>query len=365
MKKSLLVGIISLIILSALAPMSVGFDVNTSYINEIDSEDKNSVSGDLLWDNGQPDEVNAIPCVYNSSFPLEQEVIDNFNNSIQRWSFTGARFRIIIESVFDPWGVDPMDIIENVKVIIYNSSEPGVPNISQFIEKYVDYFVAYYTGNYYFGKLDIAVDVEFDPGIYLRPDYYWICFQPEMEDNSFWLTSSTKEYSIFLYDSLQYPKWTSGYSVYEDYYDVSFELYGSLCFCIPRIICNGFLNWQNVKPGDNLYGTFEVCNCGEEDSLLEWELLSHPNWSDWNIYPDKGFVRAGDCVTINVEVIAPEKQNSIYTGKIKLQANGFPGSNEVDVVLTTQRSREIFNFIFLRFIDMFPILKEVILRILR
>lgn len=361
MKKSLTVGIISLFILSAVAPLSLGYDVKTSYTDEIQSEGKNNLFWDLLWDNGNPDGVNALPCVYYSSFPLEQQVIDDFYLDLYEWNIMGGEFSIIIESIVDPY-VDPEDVISNVKVLFYNSSGLCEPNITPFAEQYVKHFVAYLTGNYFFDKPEIKVAVDINPAVYLTPGDYWVCFQLEIEDNCFWLTTSTENCSVFLYDSVQYPKWTSGYNVYNDYYDVSFLLAGAWCPCPPRICSDGFLNWQNVKPGDNVSGTFEIYNCGDEDSLLDWECVSHPYWGDWNIYPDNGTkLGDGERVTINVNVTAPEFHNWVYSGKIKIINSYTPLQFcEIDVVLSTQRNRVSYSSFWFRFFDMFPILQRIL-----
>ena len=40
----------------------------------------------------------------------------------------------------------------------------------------------------------------------------------------------------------------------------------------PNLCCEGNLYWSNITAGTNVNGEFQVCNCGEEGSLLNWEI---------------------------------------------------------------------------------------------
>ena len=137
----------------------------------------------------------------------------------------------------------------------------------------------------------------------------------------------------------------------------------------PGLCCEGSLNWVDVKPETTVTGTFQVCNCGEEGSFLNWQFQSAPSWPGaiWEIEPDSGTGLAeGDCITITVNVTAPPDKNSEFTGKIKMINSDDPSDYcEIDVSLTTPRNKP-FNIFqpFLRFLEqhphMFPILRQLL-----
>ena len=136
---------------------------------------------------------------------------------------------------------------------------------------------------------------------------------------------------------------------------------------IPAICCEGSLSWEDVTPGGTITGTFEVCNCGEEGSLLNWQFSSAPSWPGavFEIDPDSGTNLAyDDCVEITVTVTAPPDEEETFTGKIKMINTDDPSDYcEVSVTLTTPRTRNIHSFFeqfFQQFPNMFPILRQIL-----
>jgi len=73
---------------------------------------------------------------------------------------------------------------------------------------------------------------------------------------------------------------------------------------IPDLDCDGSLSWTEVTPGETVTGTFTVENIGDEDSLLDWEIESYPDWgSNWTFDPDGGTdLPKGAPITVDVEV---------------------------------------------------------------
>jgi hypothetical protein len=145
--------------------------------------------------------------------------------------------------------------------------------------------------------------------------------------------------------------------------------YGDMAFyltsgepAVPAICCEGNLIWEDVQAGAAVTGQFQVCNCGEEGSLLNWEVDSYPDWgTNWTFIPSSGTGLAeGDCVTIVVEVVAPLKKKQTFTGKIKMINSDDPTDFcEIDVSLTTPRARTIagctlLQWILQRYPNMFP-----------
>jgi hypothetical protein len=134
----------------------------------------------------------------------------------------------------------------------------------------------------------------------------------------------------------------------------------------PNLCCEGSLSWTNISVGATVTESFQVCNCGEDGSLLDWQLQEEPSWGIWEIEPDSGNnLAAGDCVTINVTLIVPSDKNKEFDGIIKIINSDLPSDKcEIDVYLSTPKSR-IFNFnllelLFERFPNMFLILRQLL-----
>jgi len=194
-----------------------------------------------------------------------------------------------------------------------------------------------------------------------------------------------------LYDAIEYDDYPVGYDTNENSwfegrsswrYRVDVEggwyeyhpagLNGSWCLHIKintpdsAICCQGDLIWKKVKAGSTVNGTFEVCNCGENGSFLDWEVSEFPTWGNWTFTPASGTdLAAGDCVTITVEVVAPPEKKQSFNGTIVMDNLDNPDDFcEITVELTTPRARTINGFILLQWIlqkypSMFPILRHI------
>ncbi len=137
----------------------------------------------------------------------------------------------------------------------------------------------------------------------------------------------------------------------------------------PAICCEGSISWTDVEPGSTVTETFQVCNCGEEGSLLNWQFQSAPSWPGavWEIEPDSGHdLPEGDCVTITVNVTAPPDKNTEFTGKIRM-INSDDSSDycEIDVYLKTPKNKPFnINHLLFNFLQnhprLFPIIKQLL-----
>ena len=138
----------------------------------------------------------------------------------------------------------------------------------------------------------------------------------------------------------------------------------------PAICCEGDLAWDEVPAGSTVNGTFEISNCGEEGSLLNWQFKSAPSWPGavFEIEPDSGVDLAyGDSVTITVQVTAPSEKKQTFTGKIRMiNSDNASDYCEIDISLTTPRAKIFTGFnllqrILQRFPNAFPILRQIIM----
>jgi hypothetical protein len=116
---------------------------------------------------------------------------------------------------------------------------------------------------------------------------------------------------------------------------------------MPDLCCNGDLNWNNIKSGENVTGSFEIENCGDADTLLSWQIQTPTSWGTWSFTPDNGKdLRPQDGpVKINVEVTAPSEPDTEYIEKILVYNPEDSSDNcEVDVVLKTPRTKTYNSF---------------------
>jgi len=135
---------------------------------------------------------------------------------------------------------------------------------------------------------------------------------------------------------------------------------------IPDLDCSGTLNWDDIKPGDTVTGEFRVENIGDPDSLLDWEVITYPDWGTWTFTPESGNnLKPEDGeVTVEVEVIAPDEENTEFTGAVKVINVNYPDDySEIPIVLKTPVNRQRFNFMqifFQKFPNIFPILRQLL-----
>ena len=117
----------------------------------------------------------------------------------------------------------------------------------------------------------------------------------------------------------------------------------------PDLNCNGKLNWIDVSPGETLYGNFTVENIGGAESLLDWNIESHPDWGEWTFTPSEGLDLSPeeDLVNVEVKVTAPSEKGKDFIGGIKIVNMGSSGDNYyIQVSLTTPKiNNNLINFL--------------------
>lgn len=89
---------------------------------------------------------------------------------------------------------------------------------------------------------------------------------------------------------------------------------------VPDLTCDGNLNWTDVSSGSTNIGFFTVSNSGEPLSILDWEIQSYPDWGDWTFIPENGqdLTPEHGAVSIEVTVIAPDEENTEFTGEVRI-----------------------------------------------
>lgn len=102
--------------------------------------------------------------------------------------------------------------------------------------------------------------------------------------------------------------------------------------------CSGDLLWSDISPGEVVDSSFVVENVGENGSLLNWEVISIPDWGEWEISPEQGTELSPEDgpVEVHVRVTVPSRRNREFDGGIVVSNVDSPGDTSVvQVVLTT------------------------------
>ncbi|UCF50377.1 MAG: aryl-sulfate sulfotransferase [Thermoplasmatales archaeon] len=138
----------------------------------------------------------------------------------------------------------------------------------------------------------------------------------------------------------------------------------------PNLDCEGNLQWNNIKPGETVTGSFLVENIGESGSLLNWEIKTESiDWGNWTFDPVFGvnLTPEDGPFTVQVSVVVPDEENSEYEGFIRVENQD--NSEDFDVVpvyLTIPRDK-VDNKLILNYLkqhpNIFPLI-QILLKIL-
>jgi hypothetical protein len=138
---------------------------------------------------------------------------------------------------------------------------------------------------------------------------------------------------------------------------------------IPDLECNGSLSWSNIKPGETVFGSFQVQNIGDNDSLLNWTVNNTPTWGTWLISPSsgEGLTPVQGPMTVHVSVVVPKEKNAEFHGNLTVQnKNNASDYANIQVTLTTSTSstaslnNPFLSWLFERFPQAFPILRHLL-----
>jgi len=88
----------------------------------------------------------------------------------------------------------------------------------------------------------------------------------------------------------------------------------------PDLSCDGTLEWTNVTPNNTVTGDFTVSNIGEAGSYLDWQITEWPTWGTWTFTPSDGnnLTPENSPTAVTASVIAPNLENQLFTGQIKV-----------------------------------------------
>jgi hypothetical protein len=120
----------------------------------------------------------------------------------------------------------------------------------------------------------------------------------------------------------------------------------------PEINCEANLQWKDIEAGSKLEGFIYIMNVGDSKSLLDWMIISHPDWGIWNFSAESGYDITPDdpAEKINVSIIVPdEKKSNLYGEIIIINKHNNSDFCNINVSISTSRIKksyiEIFNFL--------------------
>jgi len=127
---------------------------------------------------------------------------------------------------------------------------------------------------------------------------------------------------------------------------------------IPALCCQGSLSWSNVPPGSTVTGSFEVSNCGDDGSALDWEVDTWPAWgSGWTFTPASGtgLTPAMGPVTVQVQATAPSDPETEFQGNVTVINSNNPSEKcGIPVYLKTPKSKNLQTTFLPRLLERFP-----------
>jgi hypothetical protein len=191
-----------------------------SLLQGIDDLFREPLNQDVLWDNGLPHGYLAFSSQYKPTPQISREVVADVD-ATKPWVVTGGDFRIIINYVGGP------QAITSVNVFFYKNQDDNTPSMIRYAERTAT-FVGTYTGNTYFDMPEVLMNVLFD-SVTLTPGKWWICFQPVIDWDMYWLASNLTGLGCYMsWPDGGYPKWTDDNNIppFNEDVDVSFRLFG-------------------------------------------------------------------------------------------------------------------------------------------
>jgi len=327
--------------------------------------------GVVLWDNGMF-YTRLIASQWDSSYPFEAITADDFqfekNTVVTDVHWIGAYGHPKGDYDYD-WNVSfYMDRGDGMApgTKIYEQVFPNAELHETFIEeveKWDSWIFSYW--------VDLA-----DPISFIGGEKYWISIQgvgifpPQSFLSGHFLPIVLHE-GVFKSPYFGYYNWTDISEVTGGkHFDWCFQLTGDDEPATSDLECEDDLRWDEVSSGTVVNSTFSVSNIGDVGSMLEWEVLSYPDWGtnwsskwivDWLIFTNGGFVGTTTAEEIFIEVKAPDKKSKKFTGEIVLvNSENAADTCIINVVLKTPRDKtidtQLKNFL-QKHPNLFPLLK--------
>jgi hypothetical protein len=180
---------------------------------------------ELLIDNGEPDGRNGLAGSYYNGY--SNILIDDFFAE-DDWTIQGGKLHFL-------WNSGSTSNLDKMNLFLFKdlgSCDPSLdeyPSEGMFFEATT--FTEETTGTYYFSRPEIVVDFLLDEEVSITAGDWYVGIQPDgiSEDIAYLLTTENKGCEIEAdLPYWGYPRWSSGSSLWGDYYDLSWELHGTM-----------------------------------------------------------------------------------------------------------------------------------------
>ena len=187
----------------------------------------------------------------------------------------------------------------------------------------------------------------------LDTDYYEMYYEDELLEYKEWTAGPNNDYAGILEIQCLDLFASGATALYYD--DIAFRAYGSPPE--PDLSAAGEINFVNVTAGSTNTGTITLTNAGSAGSTLNWDIESYPDWGTWTFSPDGGSTDFGNLVNIEVSIVAPDEQESAFTGEIKLV--NIDNTDDFTIIQCSLSTPKVKQSFIHRFIDNFPILRSI------
>ena len=110
----------------------------------------------------------------------------------------------------------------------------------------------------------------------------------------------------------------------------------------PDLESEGSLYWEKIEAGSTVHGIFKIKNAGGKNSLLNWKIVSFPDWGNWSFTPDSGVNLTPNygLVNVRVNITAPLEEKTNFEGYIRVENEENSEDFElIPVVLKTPTNR--------------------------
>ena len=141
----------------------------------------------------------------------------------------------------------------------------------------------------------------------------------------------------------------------EVYFNIEYEIAGE-----PDLLCQGSLNWDNIKKYETAKGSFTVKNDGDPYTKLDWEIDSYPEWGHWTFNPRYGEdLKPEDGeMTVDVTVNVNSLEYGKHSGSVKIVNKKDKSDYEtINCNINLARNRYIVNSMILDLIKELPVLR--------
>ena len=324
-------------------------------------------NGDIIWGSGVADKVMSVAILPDISGDGINDIVVGTLYSNNYCYFIDGVTGAQLESIPISYAVDAITAIPDITgdgswEMVVGDREGNVYCISGGLDSSANPIQADFTADITEGEIPLTVQftdlstAENSTIIYWEWDFDNDGSIDSFEQDPEWTYLEAGEYSVKLRvsDGSLY-----GIEIKEDYI--------TALPSDPDLDCDGTLSWTDVKPGETVTESFIVENIGDPLSLLDWEISSFPEWGNWTFNPDSGTgLLEGESVTINVEVEAPNVEETDFTGEIVIVNSNNPDDTcTIDVSLATPVSQQITVFsiiqmIFERFPNAFLIIRQIL-----